>query len=142
MRNELPNKQVKRLHEILNDHEQGNLTKNEATDLGFMYLLETGFTPQENLSLPQFYIRMVTENMDNLQWATGTKKDLALRVAEAIGSNSVELQKIDKEGICEDGDYGWLVGIFENWGYIDSSYSKMAFGSKYRRIVEIRISDE
>ena len=140
MRNELPNKQVKRLHEILNDHEQGNLTKNEATDLGFTYLLETGFTPQENLSLPQLYIRMVAENMDNLQWARLTKEELALRVAEAIGCENIELNDIDEDGLSSD--YAFLVGIFEQYGYIDIYYLRPPVNSEVLLITGMTVSDE
>ncbi len=54
MKLNLLNPEVKRLWEILNAEDQGNLTKTEATDLGFTYLLESGFEPnQENSNLPE-----------------------------------------------------------------------------------------
>ncbi len=146
MPNELPNPQVKRLHEILNAQDQDNLTKAEATDLGFTYFLENGFTPPKgNLSLPQIYFGMVAENMDTLitefdgkQDQRRTKEDLALSVAKAIGCEAVELNDVDEEGLSLD--FAFLVGIFESYGYIDIYYVKAAFDKI--GVSEVSVSDE
>ena len=141
----MPNKklspQVKRLWEILNAQDQGNLTKAEATDIGFTYLIESGFTPSnDNLSLPEIYIRMVSVNMDTLQWSRLTKADLALKVAEAIGCESVELNNIDEDGLSSD--YAFICGIFENWGYIDLYYLIPPIDSEVLLITGMTVSDE
>jgi len=140
MRDTLPRTEVTKLHETLKAQEQGVITKAEATDIGFTYLLEQGFKPQGNLSLPEIYIRMVAENMDSLQWNRLTKENLATKVAMAIGCESVELQDIDEDGLSSD--YAFICGIFENWGYIDIYYLIPPIDSEVLLITGMSVSDE
>jgi len=140
MRDTLPRTEVTKLHETLKAQEQGSITKAEATDIGFTYLLEQGFKPQGNLSLPEIYIRMVAENMDSLQWNRLTKENLATKVAMAIGCESVELQDIDEDGLSSD--YAFICGIFKNWGYIDIYYLIPPIDSEVLLITGMSVSDE
>ena len=78
--------------------------------------------------------------MDKLQWARLTKEELALRVAEAIGCESIELNDIDKDGLSSD--YAFLVGIFENSCYIDIYYLIPPINSEVLLITGMTVSDE
>ena len=137
MKNDLLN----RLHEILNNQDQGHLTKTEATDMGFLYLIENGFTPhKDNLSLWEIYFNMVSENMANLQWGRFTKEELAARIAIAIGCDTIELNDIDEEGLSSD--YAFICGIFENYGYIDLYYLIPPVNSEVLLVTGVTVSDE
>lgn len=140
MKRELPYPQLKTLYDILNAQDKGNLTKAEATTMGFTHLLENGFKDDENLSLPQIYIRMVAINMDTFQWNRLTKEQLNEQIAEAMGAEKVELQDIDEDGLsC---DYAFIVGIFENWGYIDLYYLIPPIDSEVLLVTGMSVSDE
>jgi hypothetical protein len=140
MRNEIPNTEVAKLWSILNAEEQGNLTKAEATDLGFTYLIENGFKPNDNSSLPQIYFHMVSENMDNLQWARLTKENLAVEVAKAVGCETIDLSEVDEGGLCSD--YAFCSGIFEYYGYIDIYFLVPPIESEVLLITGMTVSDE
>ena len=137
----MKNPQVARLHEILNAEDQGLITKQEASDLGFTYLMEQGYTPRStNDNLVQIYFYMVAENIDSLQWNRWTKEELEEKVAVLIGKDKVELGEIDEEGLVSD--YAFLCGIFENYGYIDIYYLIPPIESEVLLITGTTVSEE
>ena len=145
MLREIPNKEVNKLWEILNAEDQDQITKDEATDLGFTYLIEQGFTPSSgNVSLPEIYLNMVSENMKALVIPLHetddrySKESLAVKVQEAMGSETeIKLSKVDDGGLISD--FAFICGIFENYGYVDIYFVKAYNGLI---VTEVSVSDE
>ena len=145
MLREIPNKEVNKLWEILNAEDQDLITKDEAMDLGFTYLIEQGFTPSNgNVSLPEIYLNMVSENMEALIIPLHetddrySEKSLALKVQEAMGSETeIKLSNVDDSGLVAD--YDFICGIFENHGYVDIYYVKAYNGLI---VTEVSVSNE
>ena len=136
----MKNPEVKKLYEILNAEDQGLITKQEATDLGFAYMLDQGYTRISNDTIVDIYFCMVAENIDSLQWNRWTKQEIAEKVAELIGKDKVEFEEIDEGGlVC---DYAFLCGIFENYGYVDIYYLIPPIDSEVLLITGTEVSEE
>ena len=142
MRTTIPHTAVTKFYEVINAEDKGLLTKNEASDILFTYLIEQKLTPtSDNASVVDIYFSMVAQNMDVLQWNRMTKEQIAEAVNGAIGkTDAVELQDIDEDGLSSD--YAFIVGIFENYGYIDIYYLIPPIDSEVLLITGMSVSDE
>jgi Rad3-related DNA helicase len=67
------------------------------------------------------------------------KEELQSHLQEKFGLTS-ELEDIDESGLVAD--YAFLMGIYEDYGYIDIYYLISPFGEDNIYITEISVSDE
>jgi Rad3-related DNA helicase len=68
-----------------------------------------------------------------------TKEELQLHLQDKFGLTS-ELEDIDESGLVAD--YAFLMGIYEDYGYIDIYYLLSPLGEDDIYITEISVSDE
>jgi len=82
------------------------------------------------------YIKAYMPTLVGTRW---TKESLSEHLAAKFGL-PVDLQEVDEEGLV--GDYAFLWGLFEEWGYVDIYYLKIPIGEQSIYITEINVSKE